>query len=1501
MLRLVRAFFILVLSIAVGATSSMAAYADARSTFIVMPNQGSASEVRALIASVGEYPEAQLTQIDEMFIVDLLPEAAAAIALSPAVAFIEQDTPITTAGTQNPTPSWGLDRVDGAMDGSFNFPDQSGEGVIAYIFDTGVAATHPDLVGRVAQGFDVIGNNEANTDCHFHGTHVAGTVAGTQYGVAKKASIVPLRVLSCTGSGSTTGVIRAINWTIANHPAGTPAVANFSLGGGRTSAFNAAITSLVESGITTVVAAGNERTDACTRSPASTLEAITVGATDQFDNRSSFSNFGDCVDIFAPGSSITSADARNFTRPVALSGTSMAAPHVAGVAALILGLSPNALPEQVEAALIQLSQPGVVKNSSTIRGNRLATVPGSNWTPIPNLSGAPTGLVSTGTGKGYADFSWNPVTGATGYQVEFRKGSQNAFTMANASSNSFRVDGLSGGEFAYVRVRAIASGITSKFSATVGARSAVEVPSAPQNLTLDATSKFGMVLSWATPSYLGGASNLSYRVEMKTTGDWRGINSGPGTSMSISDMKSPHQFRVFAVNEAGSSVASAEVTFDPALVYAVQTMSAVIEAGSNLNVSWVSDAPPSTKFQVTLRKSVGSPEPLVFNVEGNQHRFTGLVRMTQYRVSVVPVGTIRGLESRVDFATAAVVPGAPRLGSNARQESGWMLNFQAPSDNGGVPITTYRLEQFVAGNWATAQTSSATTFMVPIPARGTFQDFRLIATNAIGDSIPSPMIRISTPAAIASSPQSFSAELLVDGRVLLSWAAPADDGGAAISSYRVDMLRNGYWSLALTQRNTTTSGLILPKGTTISYRVSAVNSAGISAPAVSGELFRPATAPSAVSNLMVSLVSGVVRVTWGAPSDDGGSALSGYRVERKSAEGWTVLVESQNTSSYSMPAGLPGDAMTFRVVAMNAIGASVPSSERGVNIPFLQATAPQNFTASPEAGRVRLNWSAPASLGGSTLSRYVLSVSVDGGPFRVVTTYRATDLTALYTGATPGKTSVFRLHAETVGAGAGLPTEAVSVAMPATIPADPQSINGQMRPGIGVQLNWTAPPTDGGSPVLEYRVELSTSQGWVVVTRTSATSFLAPLGAPGTTMIHRVVAVNQVGASQGGRLFISQMGTVPATAPTSFSASLSGNVVVLSWSAPEVMGGVFSLYEIQRFDAGVFKRLTSTRSLNFTAPAPGPGQTATYRVVAITNAGTGAFSTVEVSAPKVAPGAPWWSSVRSIGLTNTFTWTTSSAGGGTLDKAVIYREQAGAWVVVAQAAASAGTLSVPNELYGQTHRYVVRVTNEVGESANSSVVSLRHAIVTTAPATGLTATAQGTGLLLGWTNPVFTGGSAPSFIEVESSADGVNWVRMLTTRIASSVLVSMPAKGKSLSYRVLVINGAGKSQPSNVVEYANPRTAPVGIIGVSTRKIAVDKVSFTVTAPFDFGGHSELSLRIERQGTLAWLSSDEYKLTTPGGRLVVTLSMPLTRGTFTYRVVVSNASGELERMVTFVN
>lgn len=258
------------------------------------------------------------------------------------VANIEQDSLIEVDGDQVNPPSWGLDRIDQRgptnLDGSnsnysYNF---SGVGVTAYIIDTGIRADHAQFSGRVSVGYTAISDGRGSADCNGHGTHVAGTVGGSTTGVAKSVALVPVRVLGCRGSGPISGVIAGINWMITNHISGVPAVANMSLGGAISSSFNAAVENAFADGIVMVVAAGNNNLNACNYSPASAPSAITVGATTSVDGRASYSNYGSCLDIFAPGSSITSAWYTSSTALAGKSGTSMASPHVAGAAALCL-------------------------------------------------------------------------------------------------------------------------------------------------------------------------------------------------------------------------------------------------------------------------------------------------------------------------------------------------------------------------------------------------------------------------------------------------------------------------------------------------------------------------------------------------------------------------------------------------------------------------------------------------------------------------------------------------------------------------------------------------------------------------------------------------------------------------------------------------------------------------------------------------------------------------------------------------------------------------------------------------------------------------------------------------------------------------------------------------------------------------------------------------------------------------------------------------------------
>jgi subtilisin family serine protease len=273
-------------------------------------------------------------------------KTAARIAASPAVAWVEQNHTVRIAGTQSPTPSWGLDRVDQRalpLDNSYTYPN-SASNVHAYIIDTGIRTTHTDFGGRATWGTNTVDTN--NTDCNGHGTHVAGTVGGSTYGLAKGVQLVAVKVLNCQGSGTYAGVISGIDWVTAN--AIKPAVANMSLGGGADASVDAAVRNSINSGVTYGLAAGNDSgADACNTSPARTVEAITVGSTTNTDARSSFSNIGTCLDIFAPGSSITSAWNSSDTGTNTISGTSMATPHVVGAAALVASANPSWTPQQV--------------------------------------------------------------------------------------------------------------------------------------------------------------------------------------------------------------------------------------------------------------------------------------------------------------------------------------------------------------------------------------------------------------------------------------------------------------------------------------------------------------------------------------------------------------------------------------------------------------------------------------------------------------------------------------------------------------------------------------------------------------------------------------------------------------------------------------------------------------------------------------------------------------------------------------------------------------------------------------------------------------------------------------------------------------------------------------------------------------------------------------------------------------------------------------------------
>ena len=547
-----------------------AAQDESEGTYIVVLRSSNDFDVaEAEVVKSGGRTEKRFTHAINALSVRVKHSEVARLRNNPKVLFVELDQPVYALDTQNPSPSWGLDRLDQRtlpLDSVFTAADK-GVGVDAYIVDTGILSTHTDFAGRMSTGYSAISDVNGTNDCNGHGTHVAGTTAGTTYGIAKSATLIPVRVLDCTGSGTFSGVIAGLDWIVGHHVAGKPAVANMSLGGGASSSVDLAVQNVISDGVVMAVAAGNDGLNACNYSPARAANAITVGSTTSTDARSSFSNIGTCVDIFAPGSGITSAWIGSTTATNTISGTSMATPHVAGVAAVLFGRYPTSTPAQIATMLRNSATPNIVASAGTGSPNYLLyldPVGGAIVAPTPVAPSAPTGItitpssgsLSVGFTAGAAGTS--PITS---YQYSLDGGSWLP-RQTGTTASPIVITGLTNGTTYLVSIRAISLDGTGAASVPVSTTipsgpAAPTIGTATANASRTATVRWTLganggsaITSHVVTAYLNGSGTVARSVT---------VTGATAVSATVTGLTAggSYTFKVQARNAFGNSALSA--------------------------------------------------------------------------------------------------------------------------------------------------------------------------------------------------------------------------------------------------------------------------------------------------------------------------------------------------------------------------------------------------------------------------------------------------------------------------------------------------------------------------------------------------------------------------------------------------------------------------------------------------------------------------------------------------------------------------------------------------------------------------------------------------------------------------------------------------------------------------------------------------------------------------------------------------------------------------------
>ncbi|MTA27758.1 MAG: hypothetical protein F2562_02745, partial [Actinobacteria bacterium] len=1091
---------------------------------------------------------------------------------------------------------------------------------------------------------------------------------------------------------------------------------------------------------------------------------------------------------------------------------------------------------------------------------------------------APRVMSATG-GSAQVQLSWtapssNGGGAITGYRIESSADGGTTWTTVNANtattSTTFTVTGLTDGQSYAFRVYAL-NAIGSGSASAVVSAVPMAVAGQPANLTV-VPGNGNVVLSWTAPT--GAIQPSGYSIERSTDGtNWSTSISNTGsaaTSVVVSGLANGtlYYFRVAAVNGSGTGSASASASGTPFAGPTAPRSLVIVAGNGTAALSWSTPLSNGGSAIVGYRveRSVDAGVTWTTVVAdtastATTYNASGLTNgsAVSFRVSALNASGV-GASSSVVTAIPFAGPTAPATVNAIAGDGAVVLSWTTAGDNGS-PVIGYSIESTTDGTtWTTVTTTgnSLTSYTVSGLTNGTTYTFRVAGANAAGVGSSTASVGV-TPSRAPGGPTDVTATPS-NGGAILAWNAPVDDGGSVVTGYRVEQSTdNGStWSTIVSDTaSISTSRVVsgLSNGSAYLFRVRSINASGVGAASVPASVV-PAGLPGTPTSLGALASDGSVVLTFAAPSNDGGNPIVGYRVEQ-STDGSNFIVVVSNSNSV-IPAvavsGLVnGTSYSFRVSAINTIGVG-PVSATIQSTPASVPSAPAVTSSVGGSGQVTLAWSAPSNDGGSPVTSYGIERSIDGITWTPVQN-DLTVRTSTISGLTNGVAYLFRVNAvNAVGASVfGAPVAGLPAGVPGT-PRVPVAVTSDST----VSLNWEAPTSNGGSPILSYTVERLLNGSWsTVATGITTPSYTVSGLSNGTSYQFRVSAVNAVGAG----VATNTMTVAPATVPDAATAVTlvpGDSQLSVSWSPPSSNGGLpIALYRVeQSIGGGVWSTATTVAGSSTSAVITGlsNGTPVSVRVVAVNSLGESIPSVPSTSTPVNVPTEPSLVAAVAGDSSVALEWSIPAGDGGA--PIIGYRVEmndGSGWVTITSSTGNPGLLHIVSGLTnGVSHQFRVSALNASGSSVTSNTMSATPFSTASAPTT-LTVTSGNGRLDLAWSTPATNGGRTITGYRIFASNDGSTWTTLVSNTNSTNRTYSYTGlvNGARKYVKIAAITSAGQGAMSDVatgVPFDDP-SAPTGLVLTP----GPGEMLAEWVAPTSTGGLPVMGYRIETSTDgLAW-------------------------------------------------